>query len=124
MAIIGLKEIFGLMAMITDDGGNIAVTQVLASDSELVKIVVTQFWTLCYTVCFTVCYKVALRGPRASENSCCHGLSLSTIPQPTVWLMSKCNTHCVLYAAVKRTLYIQCSAVYQPLYGGPVKGVS
>ena len=31
IAIIGLKEIFGLMAMITDDGGNIAVTQVLAS---------------------------------------------------------------------------------------------
>ena len=108
MAIIGLKEIFGLMAMITDDGGNIAVTQVLAS----VKIVVTQFWTLCYIVCFTVCYKVALRGPRASENSCCHGLSLSTIPQPTVWLMSKCNTHCVLYAAVKRTLYsaLQCTS--------------
>ena len=46
------------MAMITDDGGNIAVTQVLASVSKPVKIVVTHFWTLCYSVCYGVCYAV------------------------------------------------------------------
>ena len=78
---------------------------------EPVKIIVTQFCTLCYTVCyevlhagvgmrlrasengcFTVCYKVCYKvlhasvgSECASENSCCHGLSLSTTP-----------THCMV----------------------------
>ena len=92
------------MAMITDDEGNIAVTQVLASVSEPVKIVVTHFWTLCYSVCYGVRYKVLHTSvgseSGASENSCCHGLSLSTIPQPTVWLTSMCNMCCSVPANV------------------------
>ena len=80
------EEIFGLMAMITDDEGNIAVTQVLASVSEPVKMVVTHFWTLCYSVCYDVRYKVLHTSigseSGASENSCCHGLSLFNQPDP------------------------------------------